>query len=239
MNSLIGKFTASTAAFSNENSLALANLNLDFSIVKLEAPREFDRLALTISQRRKSEAEGGALHRTARRLGALFERSLPTTQSLFRAYGNRVTEISAEPVVNPRPSENNIFASHMGLDAASIWAAATSGAGAIAVHMLACMLARIFTVSEATSVWVEIVEKQKEHIFEERDRDLFSERHDSLIMAAKQEISRTDLANWDASARAWLQGADQAKARQHKQMMLILNNARIMVNGELILTKLL
>lgn len=94
------------------------------------------------------------------------------------------------------------------------------------------MLARIFTSSEATSVWVEIVEKQKEHIIKERDGDLFSERHESFILAAKQEISRIDLANWDASARAWVQSADQAKARQHKQMMLILNNARIPVNSE-------
>lgn len=77
MNSLVNKF--SVATFSNENTVSLANLKFDFSLVKLEAPQEFDRLALTISPKRKSEAEEGALHRTARRLGALFEGSLPTT----------------------------------------------------------------------------------------------------------------------------------------------------------------
>jgi len=233
MTSMIGKVTGAVGAFSNENSLALANIRLDFSLVKLEAPKEFNQLALAISPKRKYEAEDGALHRTARRLGALFEQSLPATQELFRAYGKRVSEISLMPTVNPRPSDHdNIFASHIGLDVASIWAAVTSGTGAIAAHLLACMLARTFTSSEATSVWVEIVEKQKEHLFKKRDEDLFNERHDSLTFAAMQEISRNDLTKWDASARAWLQSADQAKARQHKQMMLILNNARIPVNGE-------
>lgn len=121
MTSLIGKLTGSVAAFTNENTLALANLNLDFSLVKLEAPREFSRLALTILDKRKLEAEDGALHRTARRLGALFEGSLPATQALFRAYGTRVSEISSEPVVNPTSSDkDNIFAGQIGLDTASI-----------------------------------------------------------------------------------------------------------------------
>jgi hypothetical protein len=233
MTSLVGKVMGSVAALHNENSLALANLNLDFTLVKLEAPQEFKLLALAMSKKKKADAEDGALHRTARKLGALFEGSLPPTQALFRAYGKRVSEISSIPVVNPKSSDrNNIFAGQIGLDTASIWAAATSGAGAIAVHLLACMLSRIFTSSEATSVWAEIVEKHKEHILKERDQDLYSERHDSLVVAAKQEISRTDLANWDASARAWLQSADQAKERQHKQMILILNNASIPINSE-------
>jgi hypothetical protein len=34
----IGKMTASLASVQNENTLALANLNFDFSLVKLEAP---------------------------------------------------------------------------------------------------------------------------------------------------------------------------------------------------------
>jgi hypothetical protein len=234
MSSLVGKVTGSVAALYNENSLALANLNLDFTLVKLEVPREFGSLALSLSKKRKTDAEEGALHRTARKLGALFEGSLPPTQGLLRAYGERVSEISSMPTVNPKSSDrDNIFAGQIGLDAASIWAAATSGAGAIAVHLLACMLSRMFTSSEATSVWVELVEKQKEKIFKERDEDLYSEKYNGPMVAAQQEIPRNDLANWDASARAWLQSADQAKEREHKQMMLILNNASIPINNEL------
>jgi hypothetical protein len=128
---------------------------------------------------------------------------------LFRAYGRRVSEISAMPVVNPKSTDrNNMFAGQIGLDTASIWAAATSGAGAIAVHLLACMISRMFTSSEATSIWVEIVEKQRENIFKDRDEAIYNESYDVLIIAAKQEIPRSDLANWDASARAWLQSAD-------------------------------
>ena len=70
MTSLVGKVSGSVAALYNENSLALANLNLDFTLVKLEVPREFDSLALSLSKKRKADAEDGALHRTARKLGA-------------------------------------------------------------------------------------------------------------------------------------------------------------------------
>lgn len=51
-------------------------------------------------------------------------------------------------------------------------------------------------------------------------------------MAAHQDISRAELANWDASARAWLQSADQAKELQHKKTTLILNDASLLVNNE-------
>lgn len=72
---------------------------------------------------------------------------------LLRAFGRRVSEISSMPGINPKSSDrNNMFAGQIGLDATSIWAAATSGAGAIAVHLLACMLSRMFTSSEATSI---------------------------------------------------------------------------------------
>lgn len=54
-----------------------------------------------------------------------------------------------------------MFASHLGADSTSIWAAVTSGPGAIAVHLLACMLARLFTDLEAISVWVELVEESE------------------------------------------------------------------------------
>jgi len=52
-------------------------------------------------------------------------------------------------------------------------------------------------------------------------------QQEASTRAAQQDISR-----WDASARAWIQSADQAKEFQHKQMMLILNNVSIHINNE-------
>jgi hypothetical protein len=224
--------TTAVVAAKNENVLALANLNFDFSLVKLEAPIEFRGLGNTIAKRRKIDAEEGALHKTARRLGALFKDMLPHTDDLFRAYGTRTSEISSSPSINPQASERSaIFATHIGADTTSIWAAATSGSAAIAVHLLACMLARMFSGPEAVSLWVELVQKQKACISSNQDKALFSAEQIPAIVAAYQDISRSDLASWDSSARAWLQSADEAKALQHKQTMLILGSASIPVNS--------
>ncbi|MCJ1361903.1 hypothetical protein MMC16_001004 [Acarospora aff. strigata] len=48
--------------------------------------------------------------------------------------------------------------------------------------------------------------------------------------AAQQELSRKQLADWDASARSWLQTADEVKIREQKQLMLVLDNVRMPVN---------
>ena len=45
----IGKLTNPFFLGTNENTLALANINLDFSLVKLEAPKEFLGLGSTLS----------------------------------------------------------------------------------------------------------------------------------------------------------------------------------------------
>jgi hypothetical protein len=230
----IGRITAAMAAVHNENSAALASLNFDFTLVKLEAPVEYTALGATISRKRKVDAEEGALHRTARQLGALFEDILPLTDDLFRAYGKRVSEISSIPAINPTQTSDRggIFANHIGADTTSIWAAVTSGSSAIAVHLLGCMLARIFTGPEAISVWVEIIQRRKDLIRGKQESSLYSNENGPAIVAAKQDISRENLACWDASARAWLQSADQAKEFQHKQAMLILSNASVPVNHE-------
>jgi hypothetical protein len=219
----ISNLTAAVASLRNENSLSLANLNFDFK-----------GLGMTISPQRKKDGEEGSLHRTARRLGALFDGCLPQTPTLFRAYGTRVSEISSQSSVNPRGTQgrDGIFANQIGADATSIWAAVTSGPVAIAVHLLACMLARIFTGPEATAIWVELVETQKEHLRKRSEEDMYFNPQDAARWAAQQEIPRKDLAEWDASARAWIQSADQAKALQHKQIMLILNNTPLPVNNE-------
>lgn len=157
--------------------------------------------------------------------------SLPPAEELFRAYGTRVSEISQMPSINPR-IEEGIFGSHMGADTASIWAAATSGSAALSAHLLGCMLARMFTVPEAISVWVELIEKQKQLICASQQQNLFAQESQAGSAAGLQEISRAELARWDASARAWLQSADEAKSLQQKQTRLILDNASVPVNNE-------
>jgi hypothetical protein len=67
--------------------------------------------------------------------------TLSDTEAI-RAYGTRVSAISANPYINPQGSDRQtLFASHIGTDSTSIWAAVTSSPGAIAIHLLACMLA--------------------------------------------------------------------------------------------------
>lgn len=234
MAGTISRLTTSLASVNNKNTLALATLNFDFALVKLEVPAEFNGLGATISRKRKVDAEEGAVHKTARRLGALFGELLPPTDDLFRAYGTRVSEISSLTHINPcgSPEKSGIFASHVGADTTSIWAAVTSGSAAIAVHLLACMLARTFTGPEAVSAWVEIVQMRKEIIMDQKRSGLYANEHQAAVSAAQQDISRADLANWDASARAWLQSADEAKKLQHKQTTLILHNASLPVNNE-------
>ena len=50
------------------------------------------------------------------------------------------------------------------------------------------------------------------------------------LTAANQHFSRAELADWDASARAWLGSADRAKALQHTQLRLIMDNVQLPVH---------
>ncbi|EWZ28109.1 hypothetical protein FOZG_18176 [Fusarium oxysporum Fo47] len=45
-------------------------------------------------------------------------------------------------------------------------------------------------------------------------------------MAIRQNISRADLAKWDASARAWLRRADQSMLSHHVQFKLVMRNVK-------------
>ena len=219
------------AAISNtvEVAPALANLNFDFSLWKLEAPKEFDGVGASLSTIRRNEAENGTPHTTARKLGALFESILPSTPRVTTAYGQRASDISqASSVSSQTRSKYGVFSSRVGSDATSIWAAATSGPAAIAVHLLACLLAKMWDSQEATAIWVEIVQRRKESILAEMDVKNIAQM--ATLAAAKQDITRTQLREWDASARSWLLTADKIKNRQQKQLMLILDNIRSSVN---------
>ncbi len=230
--SSLGRLTAALGVAHNENTLALANINFDFSLFRVDAPLEFRALGANLSANRRQQAETGTPHRTARKLGALFEGVLPHVPELARAYGRRVSEISSYQLYNPRENgEGGPFAAHMGADGTAIWAAATSGPGAIPVLMLACMLARIWTASEATSLWVEIVACRRREIEINCTGD--EAKDYVLLQAAQQDLTRSNLADWDASARAWLRTADEAKQLQQTQLMLIINNLDIPVSNNM------
>lgn len=150
--SSLGKITGALASATNELTVAAANFNFDFSIMKVEAPTEFQPLGKGLSEQRRDDAENGIPHVTAQKLGALFKDIPPHTPELVKAYGNRVSEISQIPAAHPQTLvSKTAFANHAGADGTSIWAAATSGPGALPIQLLTCMLARLWTGPEATS----------------------------------------------------------------------------------------
>ena len=226
----LGRFAPSFLGGSIDTTVALANLNFDFTLYKVEAPKEYADIGKAISPLRKQEAEGGNSHRTARKLGALFQQLLPPTPKLHRTYGLRCSEIVKSSKHDPKSSEEYGFlADHVGVDATSLWASATSGKHSISVHLLACMLARFWDPSEATAIWVEIVSNRRDQICKDFEQNKIEEI--PVLNAAIQQISRKELAEWDASARAWLQFADKVKAKQQTQLKLIINNVQLPVNN--------
>ncbi|MCJ1397650.1 hypothetical protein MMC11_000846 [Xylographa trunciseda] len=222
----INTLSASGMTTSAQNTLAFVSAHFELSLFKVEAPLEFQGLGSALSPQRRMDAECGLPHQTARRLGALFEQILPPIPNLVKAYGSRVSEISKSSTLNPRGSQRDgVFASHTGADGTSIWAAATSGNPAIAIHLLACMLARTFPPSEATSIWYEIVQNRREEIKAGVQVGMIGS-----VAASIQGIDRHDLMQWDASARAWLQTADDAKQFDQKQLTLILDNINLPIS---------
>ncbi|CAJ0544261.1 Ff.00g035280.m01.CDS01 [Fusarium sp. VM40] len=225
-----GKLQAALAAATNEVTVAAANINFDFTLVKYEAPKEFRPLEGYLTTTRKQDAESGKSHVIARRLGALFSGICPDTPNLIKAYGARVSEISKTATQKESQEySKSIFASYIGVDATSIWAAATSSKSAIHVHLLACMLAELWDASEATSIWVELVEKRRKDIAHRLEQG--ETLHFGLASAAvQQEITRDQLASWDASARAWIQTGKSVMRRNDTQLRLILKNVYFAIN---------
>ena len=94
------------------------------------------------------------------------------------------------------------------------------------------MLARIFRPPEATSIWVELVQQRKKEIEAECSKNaVFGMELIAAAQAARQDISRAQLAEWDASARAWLLSADEFKVKEHTQLMLLVKNCSLPVNA--------
>src|SRR5258708_7852314 len=117
MSSTLGKLQAALASATNEVPLAAANINLDFSLVKFEAPKEFPPPGELPLLYQNKEAEHGTSHITARRLGALFEGICPSTPNLLKAYGKRASEISkAANAKIPKAYTKSIFSAYTGVD---------------------------------------------------------------------------------------------------------------------------
>ncbi|KPM45760.1 hypothetical protein AK830_g794 [Neonectria ditissima] len=228
----LGRFTAALMAGSQENTMALAALNFDFSLYPIEAPKEYQALGSCLSDERRHMAEGGSQHVTARKLGAVFRSRLPSVPHLIRAFGERVSEIAQKTEVKHRSSTGapnnplrNVFSHKRGIDGTSIWAAATSGTDALCAQLLACMLARFWAADEATSIWAEILEARKVELSEREGDFDFPE-----LAAMQATISRDQLAEWDASARAWLRTADEVHRKSQSQLRLIIENLDVEVN---------
>ncbi|KAI0105403.1 hypothetical protein F4776DRAFT_647364 [Hypoxylon sp. NC0597] len=221
-----GKIQNSVTSFNNDNTAALINVNLDFSLFRCQPLTEFLAVGSALSVQRKEEAESGQIHKTACTLGFLFHEKLPDASCLFKAYGRRASEILSRSDINPHGAAGDgPLKDYIGANGTSIWAAATSGEASIAVHLLACMLARAFDAKTATSIWVEIVRERKQEIEEllRNNKTL----HPNTYVASKQSISRPELAAWDVCARAWLRRADECKAREKRQFSLIVENINI------------
>ena len=229
----ISKIQNALVSATQETTLTLANLNFDFSLVKVEAPIEYKGVGAALSHKRRHTAENGSIHVTARRLGSLFESILPATPNLVRSYGRRASDISASPSMNTRTAKAyGPFQEYVGVDGTSIWAAATSSPCAIAVHLLACMLARLWPPAESISIWEELIVEQRIELAK-TDSTGFSPLKNAAALLL--DVSREQVCEWDASARAWLLAADAAdltKTKQ-KQVMLILENISIPINNRI------
>ncbi|PHH87084.1 hypothetical protein CDD83_9334 [Cordyceps sp. RAO-2017] len=228
----ISRVQAAVATASQGITLSAANLNFDFTLIKFDAPAEYRALGAVLSPSRVREAETGPLHVTARRLGALFDGVCPETPNLIKAYGTRASDISLEVSARESAKDSNwVRSEYGGIDATSIWAAATSSKAALPVHLLACIIARIWNNTEAVSIWDELVVGRRSEIaakFEQGEM-----LPDCMVFAAaQQEMTRDHLARWDASARAWLQSADLARRRQLTQFRLIVENVSIAVGSK-------
>jgi hypothetical protein len=230
----IGYISTAVATARADTTLALANFNFEINLFtkRVNPPVEYSGVGQHLAKSRLQEAQDGAQHTTARRLGLLFKNILPSTPGLIRAYGTRASEISRSAKANPKGDASSYgpFGDRVGADATALWAAATSGHAAIQCHLLACMLARIWDAPEATSLWDEIILRRKTEVAAKLEADC--EIDTDTMLAAAGQFPRSDLADWDASCRSWLRVADSEKSVQQTKLRLIIDNIDLSVNNK-------
>ena len=91
------------------------------------------------------------------------------------------------------------------------------------------MLARTWSGTEATAVWAELVSSRKKDI--EKNQDATQIQGLAAKVAAEQDISRCELARWDASARAWLLCADEVQKVKLTQLRLTTRDCGLHVSS--------
>jgi hypothetical protein len=214
-----------------ESHVSAAAIYIDFSLYKVQPHDEYKDIGRSLSARRKNEADEGQSHLTAAQLGMLFDGIVPKVPNLIRVYGLRCSEIANSSTFNPKgTSQHGLFANEVGADGTAIWAAATSGDSAIAVHLLGCMLSRMWDPPEAISIWMQLIAERKHAL---------STSGNPLEYATSQNITltREQIASWHTSTQAWRRTADEANARRQNQLLLIINNLGIPVNNKLCLSE--
>ncbi|KAJ5547777.1 hypothetical protein N7513_005011 [Penicillium frequentans] len=197
-----------------ESNIALAHLNFDFSLAKFEAPLELQPLGKQLSKARRESAEDGSFHILARRLGVLFDDVLPEVPALLEAYGTRASEIVQETTPKFDKSKN----------ICDKWKVGASNSSSD------LYFGSYLVPQEATAIWAELV-SQRQKIIKRQAQS--AEVADNYLaqLAAAHEIDRSSLGSWDASARAWLQVADQARRKEQVQAQLIVNNLSMAVKS--------
>ncbi|KEY65335.1 hypothetical protein S7711_01846 [Stachybotrys chartarum IBT 7711] len=221
-----GRLSNSMLSATIENTLALVNINFDFSVFRVDPSEEYAPIGLALTNTRRQEAESGTIHATACQLGFLFHQLLPNTPRLLYSYGKRTSEILARPDINPEGTENDgPFQGFIGADCTSVWAAATCGPASVGVSLLASMLSRAWGSKEAISIWSELVEERQRQIRAQIQANEIVHPHTKA--AANRKMARSELAEWDASARSWLRRADLFMEFNHQQLRLIADNLTI------------
>ncbi|CAH0041276.1 unnamed protein product [Clonostachys rhizophaga] len=195
--------------------------------LKVQAPVEYLGIGSSLSPHRREIAESGLMHRTARKLAVLFGDVIPQVPNLIAAYGTRASEVLKDSRVNPASAEYQLgpFGPFTGVDATSIWAAATSGASSVALHLLACFLARAFAnPAHSVSAWVEIILERQKRMANSH------EGSSAPSSEASEPISWEEIREWDASARAWLRMADIAMKKNQTQFNLMLMDINVSIS---------
>ncbi|KAF8464874.1 hypothetical protein BDZ91DRAFT_772300 [Kalaharituber pfeilii] len=206
-------------------------MDFEYTFSTSEAPLELQSIGKGLSKTRRENAETGSMHLLASRLSALFEGLVEETPKLCKAYGTRAGEIVSHMSAGLADKLNiyGCFADHAGIDATSIWACATLGSSALRVHMLACLIARLWPASEASAIWLELVQERIAYL--RRETELYG-----YIATPSHDVAQTmllqdfELSEWDRSARAWILCADRVRQHQQTQAMLLINHLNLEVD---------
>ena len=92
------------------------------------------------------------------------------------------------------------------------------------------MLARKFTDPRySVAAWIELIKTRQQQVRKQAEADGIG--LSETVIAARQDIQREDLRAFDNSVRSWLKTADEVKAKERKQLDLIIDNIGIIPIG--------